>query len=713
MAQFKLVVSEDADEQLKFLPDMVALGNSEREAVGFLPRGALSDAIRRRKVIAMFDVSQSPKRLVGYLLHSGVFPNAKVQQIVVQEEFRKNRVGETLLNQLLSNLDRAGFISIRADVASDLVRAKSFYSHNKFVPVRVVPGGQSRNRKIIIYERELEGNSLFSVNSNNGPSADFGLVGRGASEHVIYALDLNVYFDLARDRRSSGSARKIFGAVLNHSLRIAVADEFVGELEGTARNPGSDPIYQMALQIPRLPPPNKKQHDEVSDEIHGMIFSNARVRGAGRPQSMSDCRHIAHAILARASAFVTRDKVLLGARDKLLAAFSIDVIHPDELVNMEFVSMGEALPLRRSGIGFSLESSSRDQFEGYLRKADVSLNLYGEFCAVPPSEEGVEYLAIREEARVVAVGALFMPKTGDARARILVHASPVVGAGLYVDFLLDYCLRRVSSFGAVSVFLRSLPGQPLVSSVAKSKGFVRFSMSHEMTKVALGRPVTETTWSNAVAMIRSRTGVVLPDSVPTDGIVSVKNFGESMDSVRSVTLRSLEDMLAPTIILTPRRDGVIVPIQKAYAELLLGAGKQFLLDVLPEKDASFYSRRAYIKTPGKGCAFSPDMPILFYESKSGRGDGVVIAVARVVDIVSYPKDNLPPTLVSRSVIDDLTKISSSERVEVVQFDNIFRLPNPVSLATLRKLGALPPTNLVTASAIDGVRIMKIVEMGWG
>ena len=144
----RLKIEKDTTALLRLLPQIQALANSEKEAVGFLPAAALEEATVRQCVFAATADVGGGSELAGYLLHGGVFPNAKVQQIAAVAKFRMCGVASALMKAFVSELERVGFLTIKADVASDLPIALAFYASNGFEFVRQRAGGQARGRMI-------------------------------------------------------------------------------------------------------------------------------------------------------------------------------------------------------------------------------------------------------------------------------------------------------------------------------------------------------------------------------------------------------------------------------------------------------------------------------------------------------------------------------------------------------------------------------------
>ena len=330
----KFQIETNPQKIFKHFEDIKILADSERTSLSFWPEPALRDAINRKKLLILIERSCDQKRLAGFLLYSGVFPHAKILIIATVKSFRRQGIGTALLNSLVDDLERHGYLTIRADVASDLQTALSFYSKNRFRQIRTRQGGLSSQREIIVHARELETESLFVRDTEVGYGIDLGIRRRSIGEAPFFAFDLNVYFDLAKNRAHSLDARKLFGAALAHQVRLGVADEFLKELRRTSLDEQDDPILQLALRLPRMPQAEPTDLMGLREQIHDLIFIQGGTSDAGTDQALSDAAHLAHAALARASAFVTRDGTILGARAEVFESFGIDVITVDELLSL-------------------------------------------------------------------------------------------------------------------------------------------------------------------------------------------------------------------------------------------------------------------------------------------------------------------------------------------------------------------------------------------
>lgn len=705
------IVSEPA-ELIAYLPAIQSLGDEEKETLGFLPARAYEEAVARRRLLAATTLIAGRQAFAAYLLFSGVFPHAKVQQIAATPVFRRHGAASALVRALTSELERKGYLSIKADIASDLSSAQAFYERHGFEFLREKPGGAARNRKIRVYSKTLESDTLFGAALSE---RRFGIevIASNANSTPIFAFDLNVYFDLVRDRKHSSYAKKLFGEALGHTLRLAVADEFVSELRKTSKGLANDPLLQLALQLPRLPKPDEAALEPLAEKIHEIIFVSTGHREAGSGRARSDARHVAHAALAKATAFVTQDGAILNARMDLLKTFGIDVATIPEVVDL---LPAEAKPASR----IALRSEIFSSFEASLQEltkacqelktpALISKKLSDNIS----SEQIFQGIILRVGDRTVGLGGLVIPRSIDPLAQMMVYVRHEASdAEVFADYLIETLVRGACERTASSIELVHSPGQSIVNRLAAARGFYRRNGASSYTKIAIGKPLTAANWDKASLHIRRRTNLVLPEHFSSLGLGTVE-VTLPVSTKASIAVNQLEDLLGPTLILWPGRDGVIVPIARQYADELLGTSDQQTLGFVINKKAAFLSIRGYVNSPRAAKSMRPGMPIVFYESKrSQNGRGAAIAVGRIVNSVIVSKAQIATSSNNRIVIDDAAQFSATKDVLLTTFDNIMPFPQLVPLARLRELNAVGKANLISAQVLTCDQLTAVLTDAW-
>lgn len=701
---------------LQHLSAIRALADGEKEALGFLPEAAYRDAIMQRRLIAMLARENGASHVAGFILFSGVFPNARIQAVVVGADHRRSGVASALVSTLVSYLESRGFIAVTAAVASDLESAQAFYESRGFVARRVRDGGQARRRTIVLRSRDLDTANFFTLMAPPAASGqgttDLGLRPRSAFEAPLYVIDLNVLFDLTKQRARSAIANRLFGAALAHQVRLAVALEFIVELERTSNDPSNDTILKLARQLPKLPASPKDEVDPLAAAIHKTAFIDTNHPQAGSRQALSDARHLAEAALIRASGYITSDSTLLNARDTLLTLIGVDIAGLDEFVELLSSDEPNREYGRLKGTKCETRSATPGDAQAYLASQNIGSELIAECFPSAAALQRVSVQAVFEDEDIVAVGIYRAPTSVDAPGRMLVHVRPDHIAGeTLTEHLLDEAIRESCHSGSVTVELKAVAGQSAVTRAAKLRGFLPAANSDTLIKVALGRPLTPNSWTAIARQTRRRTGLALPDTPPDAETMQSGLAVRGADGSNiTVQLAALEAALAPTLIVWPGRNGVIVPIAKSFADDLLGTADQFTLFGRP--NAAFVGLRTYFNSPRTATMMRPGVPILFYESERTGGRGAVVAAARIVDATISPKERVSDKVLDRGVVEDLSSLTASTDVLATSFESLIRFPNPVSLDTLRQLGAVGPSNLQTATPLPNTLLAAILDRGW-
>lgn len=101
---------------------------------------------------------------------------------------------------------------------------------------------------------------------------------------------------------------------------------------------------------------------------------------------------------------------------------------------------------------------------------------------------------------------------------------------------------------------------------------------------------------------------------------------------------------------------------------------------------------------------------MFYESHPPRGKGELIAIARVRRSYLKSVQNLEESDFIRSVLttETIAEIGTSDMKTVTVFDNLFRLPYPISLKRLQSLGCGRPNDLITTRPINDTQLQEIL-----
>ncbi len=708
-----LNVEDDPKALSLLLPQITAIADGEKDALGFLPPSAFADACSQHRLVAAVRTENGAARVAGYILFGGIYPRARVYQVAVSPEYRRSGVAKRLVAVLVARLEAAGYLSLSARVAKDLPHAIAFYTANGFALTKEISGGASRARKLLILARRLTTVDLLSRLDAGQSQRDLlalALRSSAAGDAPFYVIDLNVLFDLIRDRGRSKEARRLFAAALAHRVRLVVSPEFLVELRRTTLSSSHDPVLEMALQLPQLVPAGTAELRRVAETVHSIVFVDTRSSAAGRPQSLSDSMHVAHSALSKASAFITSDGQILSARDRLRNEVGIDVASLDELLELIPIEPSSDARFPMYGKGFDLADISAHELQTFLRSSKAPEQIALEFGRDVVGQIKQRRYGIRQGGRIVAVSALSVSPTPTGPASLLLYAEPTALVGdLYYDALFDRAMADATSQGPVLIELRLVPSDTsgTLDAFARSRGFLVGRDASTRFKVALGRSITATSWRRVGLALERRTGLSLSEVVAGAGYANLSVPG---GQVVALPLPQLDDFLGPAAIAWPGRGGVIQPITSRYADELLGTGAQRTL--LDNQEAAFLSRRCYASSPRSAQRMSPGSLIFFYESQRTGGRGAIVAVARIVDALTVSKEAVSHERARRLVVTNLSNITRANEVLLTTFDNLLAFPRPCPLATLRKMGAVGAQNLQTTTTVSDAVLSQILDFGW-
>lgn len=369
-----------------FLDAVSSQADSERAALGFLPGPAYAESANQGKLIVLLATDGKVTEYAGHLLFGGVFPQLRVRQICVSPKHRRQGHATTLLRALKSQGETEGYLSIVANVATDLHSANSFYEKNGFATQRLKAGGRTRNRTINVRTLQLQSPNLISLMASPTAAVRADLIQpiKRSVEAPLYAIDLNVFFDVVRDRIRSDHAGAVFEAALRHQIRIAASDKFVRELERKSHDPRKDPTLALARRIPNLPPQDKTVIEQLTVEVTKSVFPEASATSRMLTESdKSDVLHLCHAISAGAAGYITSGSKILAARDALMAEFDLDVIALSEFVELLDLPTNEGILSTKATRNFRISKPSIQEIEAFLKKENLLIDLFLQPASIP------------------------------------------------------------------------------------------------------------------------------------------------------------------------------------------------------------------------------------------------------------------------------------------------------------------------------------------
>lgn len=688
--------------------------------LGFLPHSVYSEAAQQEHLLVAVASQANKSIYLGHLMYGFVFPNARIFQTFVRADVRGVGVGRKLVEALVSRAERSQFMNIIASVADDL-GANQFWQKLGFNVVRTKPGKGNQGRIINVRLKELTTPTLFDpVGGFAGDEQTEKLfVEKFSGPSPIYAIDLNVLFDVTKRRSNARLAGKIIQAGFKNLVRLAVTKEFIRELERSTSNFPADPILELANNLPVLTEPSKQALDKGTLELAPLVFPERHRKGSLTEQDLSDLSHLFIASHNKARGFVTSEKAILGARKNILQKLGLEVVGASEFAHMVDSGNYEKSPpiqVNSCGANVSARVVQNEDDPGVqslfqLTRAEEKLTAAAFRSALGETKNRV---LVECEGQPIALGTWETSSQIKPQLDASIIADEDQGAvELAIEHLLDLMMKESLRHSSNLIRLSFPPGHIASARLAIRYGFrpdrPGSSSRANYHKLCVGRIVDAKSWGEMRTLLERISGLVLPLDIPKysspNQPIKVRTHeGKPV----LISLLELEGILRPVLFFLPDRPGALIPIERAFAEDLLGGHPQASLLVGPE--AGLLTEKVYFSAKRNLKLLPGGTPILFYESGKHNGRACVSACARVVRSELVWKKHVGAVHSRRGVLDAhlLEKISNKSSLTATTFDNIFCFPVPVPLRLLREFKLL---NLISTRPVSHELMKKILREG--
>jgi hypothetical protein len=555
------------------------------------------------------------------------------------------------------------------------------------------------------------------------PVSGLPTLGRGTSGYTpVYAIDLNVFFDVVKRRPRAEHASQVIGAALDNVIRIVVAEEFAAELRRSFKPNTPDPIYEFALQLPTIPPPEQSKLLELTTGLAQIIFTQRATCGTLSVQDNSDLIHLATAIYHSASGFVTAENTLVAAADIIETIYGIKIIHVEHLAQLLKGTKRRITAIASRFAGRELRLSEltdplRANLISIIEKIRFSDDLRQRLLTYGVHSSHSRSIAVSFRGSLVCA-ALWSSSVrldqGFSATIVSDEDQPAIESAL--DALLLAVSEEAVANGPVLIDLTIPKAHTITREMALAVGFNEMNSDASVAgcfqRMAIGSVVTEQSWNAIRAQIAAKTGNIFPSSCPAFKSIETKVGFTSHDGINhQISIEDLETALSPTLICTNTRKYILVPIRRLFADHLLNTSPQ--ISLLPTNAAALFHERVYYSTSRNSKLFTPGAVLIFYESGRGYGRSAAVALARVRETATISKNEIATTLLRHGVLDleEIEAISTKGVVAATVFDNLLRLRSPVTLQSLRAMGCIDGANLIGARQITGKQFSTIIQKG--
>ena len=709
----------DREDILPYVQDVQDFADTEKKALGFLAGDAYEKAAENEKIIVAID--EETNEYMGHVFFGGVYPNGRIFQTLVKDECRKTGLGKTLVTALVKLLEKRGYTSITARVATDLKSANVFYEQMGFKTARTIDSGKKSGRRLNLRLRILGNPTLFTLQPEPLPANNFYLPKNTSASAPIYLIDLNVIFDAVRKRVRTEQANALFKAGIQNLIRVAVSEELIVELERNTGQGKSDPLLEMSKNFTSLANPSTAIINKTIKDLAPIIFPDRHRINQLSVQDKSDLTHIATAIKHNVSGFVTSERKILNAANHLREHYGLDIISLYEINELIKDDPEITAPSIQTDDMSTLVVSNLEATE--VKNAIQSLSIpKGDLprrdnC----KDQGIHHLVISSRGgKYIAYAWWSRIKGPLPNNHAYIHVEPTNGqASTLITFIADKIMRDCSRNTMSFINLKGNTENDDVFQAFHQNGFRTTSSEAQkdavFTKVCLGSVIHPDNWQKFRLDIQKITdGIKFPETMAPIKLGTDYITITTQDNVKvEIELNELEQLFYPALYTDKSNEGVIMPIKRSYSEELFNTHEQ--LSLLNSKEAILCQERVYFCDQKVANTLEVGQLIFFYESGSERGGRQeIIAVARVSQSNVLLVDNLKSDLTNRGVIDvtTLKNISLSGHMTVVEFRNILHFKKPISYKRLCEIGCNDGANFVTAKKISAKLALQIISEGF-
>ena len=704
-------------EVTPYLNEVRRLADANRNALGFLPATAYDQAAM--KGCLWVAVEGTTKKLRGYLFFGDRFPRLRVYQVYVRPQFRSLGTARTLIEELKTYGEGNDYLTITARVAAELP-ANKFWRGLGFNVTGRHPGGK-RGRTINRYALELDVPTLFSQARPAADSIQQPLHVRPVLETRTYVIDLNVFFDVVRDR-DSGEAVDILSMGFDSDMRLAVTEEFTRELERHSSQ-ANDPVLKLARALPTLPEPRPEALRPLIEDLRRELSSTGpRKTGRHAANDASDLAHLASCIWHRVYGFITRDGAILRRAEELREKHNLRIISPADLCEPLEIPSTRREPMtamvgREEVEIVTFDELDRADVERFLGKQGVSPTGISAGLGQGTTRFPTTMSVMRVGRRIVGFGSWAdRPAAGrESVARLYVDEEfPHVDR--IVDHLLEHSINRGVRGRLCRVDLKTSPGQVTIRDVAVKRGFRRPDLkngaeSKDLSKISMMGAITESNWRTFKNSFQEETGRELPRDLPR--YEELVNTGVVLDAEGTglplaVSLFDFETVISPGALVSRGRVGVMVPVREPYARQLLPL-RESQRTLLAERETVLRLERAYFLAAGKHRLFPRGTIVVFYASQERRE---AVAMARVTFSDTLTKRQAVLNLGRQGVLtaEEIGQRAGPQgEVAGFTFDNLMVFRKGIPHHELKQLGCIGGANLVTAQRLPYAKLRLVVE----
>ncbi len=333
------------DDKSPYLEQVIHLGDANKPTLGLFPRGAFYARAVQEQIIVALDEN---KNLLGYLLYGANNRDSLVSitHLCVDKKQRGKGVANKLFSKL-KELTHEYFRGVR-------VRCRQDYEANRMWPklgftVRDEIAGHSEDGSVLtVWWYDYGYPTLFTFADE-----------QRTRTKLKVAIDANIFYQLKEAPCSDNEeVHALLADWLGEYVELCLTAEIFNEISRNKDKSERERNRIFAEKFMRIPTSRDDGFDTVCKELRICFPENMN------EQDESDLRHLARAVAAGISFFLTQDESLLKKTEEIYSHYNMRIIRPSDLIIYQdaLVRESEYQPARLAGSQIVTERIGAEQF---------------------------------------------------------------------------------------------------------------------------------------------------------------------------------------------------------------------------------------------------------------------------------------------------------------------------------------------------------------
>jgi len=675
---------QNVNEQSPYLKDIIALGDANKQTLGFLPESVfIEQAMSLGIIVAVTQDGQC----VGYLMYNLAKRNrhVRIMHLCVDKKFRGLGIAKRLNDYLIEKTKDIAYgikLSCRKDYP-----ISQMWPRLGYVAISEKPG------------RKKSGSTLVNWWLDHHHPLLFDLKKEDLSVSLRVAIDSRIFYELSSreeksNRESSNREVELLELDwLNEEVVLGVTEEIFTEINRDFKTQQEKVKKRLAVDKFNLIKSTLVQDGEVLSTLESLSFTNCAI-----PEIASCLRHITRCVNAGVPIFLTLNKDLLSLQEAIQKISGILVLKPSELLIRldDILKQVQYQPVHLAGLEFKSQTISE------VSDLALLLSIFSSSDSTEPEENFRKYLydsaqgllrsqLITHNKRPIALVISDMSSSKEAVIRCLRATKSSYSNTILRHVLFQFITQAVQDKIAITKVMDSHISED-VGLALQDSNFIALPNSSEWVKIHYQCSAELENASRALAELSSlhRSYKLLPMLLTK---MSDSNFLND-----SISISDVEKLLWPLKILDAEQPSFIIPITPKWAkelfdyklanQTLFGASNP---EVFLNTESVYY--RSQLPTGG----LKPNIcgRILWYVSKGRHREYVSTQAIRACSQIDEILVDYPERLYNRFSrlgiyeLSQLIEISKapdgSRKIMAIKFSNTEIFQNPIHLARVRDI----------------------------